>query len=44
MSWTIWVGGSEVNSYLLTKSQAISLANEWSNQGYDDVVIQEVGK
>ena len=40
--WTVWVGGSEINSYLLTRSKAISLANDWFNRGYDDVVIQEV--
>jgi len=42
MSWTVWVGGSEVNSHLLTKGKAISLASEWFNRGYTDVVIEEV--
>jgi len=41
-SWTVWVGGSEINSHLLTQSKAISLANEWFNRGYDDVVVKEV--
>jgi hypothetical protein len=41
-SWTVWVGGSEMHSHLLTKSKAISLANEWFNRGYDDVVVEEV--
>ena len=40
--WTVWVGGGEVNSYLLTKSKAISIANDWFNRGYDDVVIEEI--
>ena len=40
--WTVWVGGSEINSHLLTQSKAISLANEWFNRGYDDVVVKEV--
>jgi hypothetical protein len=40
--WTVWVGGSEMHSHLLTKSKAISLANEWFNRGYDDVVVEEV--
>ena len=44
MSWTVWVGGSEMNSHLLTRSKAISLASEWFNRGYDDVVIEEVSK
>jgi hypothetical protein len=43
-SWTVWVGGSEINSHLLTQSKAISLANEWFNRGYDDVVVKEVNK
>ena len=41
-SWTVWVGGSEMNSHLLTQSKAISLASEWFNRGYDDVVVREV--
>ena len=41
-NWTVWVGGSEMNSYLLTKSKAIALANEWFNRGYNDVRIEEV--
>jgi len=42
MSWTVWVGGREMNSNLLTKSKAIALANEWFNRGYDDVRVEEV--
>ena len=42
MTWTVWVGGSEMNSYLLTRSKAISLASEWFNRGYTDVLIEEV--
>jgi len=41
-NWTVWVGGGEINSHLLTQSKAISLANEWFNRGYDDVVVKEV--
>lgn len=41
-NWTVWVGGSEMNSHLLTKNKAIALANEWFNRGYDDVKIEEV--
>ena len=43
-SWSVWVGGSEMHSHLLTKGKAISLANEWFNRGYDDVVVEEVNK
>jgi hypothetical protein len=43
-SWTVWVGGSEINSHLLTQSKAISLASEWFNRGYSDVVVEEIIK
>ena len=43
-NWTVWVGGSEMHSHLLTKGKAISLANEWFNRGYNDVVVEEVNK
>jgi len=42
--WTVWVGGGEVNSHLLTQSKAISIASDWFNRGYDDVVVEEVGE
>jgi hypothetical protein len=41
-NWTVWVGGSEMNSHLLTRGQAVSIANDWFNRGYDDVVIEKV--
>jgi hypothetical protein len=40
--WTVWVGGSEVNGYYLTKGQAISIARDWFDRGYSDVVVEEV--
>jgi hypothetical protein len=40
--WTVWVGGSEMSSNLLTKGQAVSIANDWFNRGYSDVVVEEV--
>lgn len=42
MSWTVWVGGGEVNSYLLSKEQAEDIAQEWKDKGYDDVVVGQV--
>lgn len=39
--WSVWVGGSEMNSNLLTKSQAISIARDWFERGYSDVRIKE---
>ena len=40
--WTVWVGGSEVSSNLLTRGQAVSIANDWFNRGYQDVIVEEV--
>jgi len=40
--WTVWVGGSEMSSNLLTRGQAVSIANDWFNRGYQDVVVEEV--
>ena len=42
MNWTVWVGGGEVNSYLLSKEQAKDIAQEWKDKGYDDVVVEQV--
>lgn len=42
--WSVWVGGSEMNSHLLTQSKAISLASEWFNRGYDEVVVRRERK
>jgi hypothetical protein len=40
--WTVWVGGSEMSSNLLTRGQAIFIAGDWFNRGYDDVRIEEI--
>jgi hypothetical protein len=40
--FTVWVGGVEVNDYYLTKKEAENLAEEYRNDGYDDVLIEEV--
>ncbi len=42
--WTVWVGGSEVNSEYLSQEKANYLAGYWIGRGYDDVVIEEVSK
>lgn len=41
-NWTVWVGGSEVNSYYLTEQEATSIAQEWQDKGYSDVVKTNV--
>lgn len=40
--WTVWVGGSKMSSNLLTKAQAISIANAWFSFGYSDVIVEEI--
>ena len=40
--FTVWVGGIEVNNFLLTKEEAQKLANQYIIDGYDDVVVVEV--
>ena len=37
--YSVWVGGGEINDYVLTARQAIDISHEWLNKGYDDVVI-----
>ena len=39
--YSVWVGASEVNNYYLTKQDAIDLAEEYKDDGYDDVVIRK---
>ena len=40
--WTVWVGGGEINEYLLTREQADYLAGYWIGQGYDEVTIERI--
>ena len=42
--YTVWVGGVEVNDYLPTKEKADSLALEYEDDGYDDVIVEEINK
>jgi len=41
-AYTVWVGGGEVNTYYLDKDNAERLAKEYINDGYTDVIIEEV--
>ena len=42
-NWTVWVGGVEINAYLLNKKdEALSIAQHWIDEGYDDVVVEEI--
>lgn len=40
--FSVWVGGSEVVDYLLTRDQAIDLALSYEAEGYDDVYLEKV--
>lgn len=41
MSYIVWVGGID-DIITSSKKEAELIANEWLNQGYDDVIIEEV--
>ena len=41
-NWTVWVGGGEINDYLLTKKEAQELAQIWKDKGYDEVAIERI--
>ena len=41
--WTVWVGGMEVNTVYLTLEEAQSIAKQYKEDNYDDVVIEKVG-
>jgi hypothetical protein len=37
--YSVWVGGVEVNDYLLSWSDAYTVAVRYIDKGYDDVAI-----
>jgi hypothetical protein len=43
-AWSVWVGGGEVNDYLLDHETALYLAEQFREDGYDDVQIEEVAQ
>jgi hypothetical protein len=42
--FTVWVGGTEVNDYYLTEVEAEALANEYLDDGYDDVIVENINE
>ena len=40
-NYSVWVGGTEVNDYLLTLDDATMLAHEFSVRGYSDVKLDK---
>ena len=41
-TWTVWVGGSEVNDHNLTLEEARTVANSWLSKGYEDTYIDNI--
>ncbi len=41
--YTLWVGGSEMNSNYLNRSDAYQWAQEMIEMGYDDVIVEYTG-
>lgn len=41
-TWTVWVGGGEVNAYLVTLEEARQIAQHWSDKGYEDTYIDNI--
>jgi hypothetical protein len=39
-SWSVWVGGSEVNDHYLTLPEALTLAYDYRQGGYTDVLVE----
>ena len=42
-TYTVWVGGTEVTDYLLTKNEAVALATVFIEDDYDDVCVFNIG-
>ena len=40
-SYSVWVGSAEVNDYYLTLNDAIELAHEYEDDGYDNVEVRK---
>ena len=43
-TYTVWVGGSEVNDSYLSKEEAENLAFEYEADGYDDVINENISE
>lgn len=40
-TFSVWVGGVEINAYYLNRKDAERLAGAWIDSGYDDVIVRE---
>lgn len=41
-NYSVWVGGSEVNDYALPLEKAQQWADQYKQDGYEDVAIEEI--
>lgn len=41
-SYSVWVGGGEINDYYLTLEKANDLAKYWKSLGYDEVQVEKI--
>tara|TARA_R100001015_G_C4634922_1_gene202681 strand:+ start:202 stop:384 length:183 start_codon:yes stop_codon:yes gene_type:complete len=41
VGYSVWIGGTEINDYYMHKKQAEDLANQYIQDGYDDVKIEK---
>lgn len=41
-TYSVWVGGGEINDYYLTQQDAERIAEEWLAMGYTEVVIENM--
>lgn len=42
ITYSVWVGGSEMNSHYLNREDVERIASAWRASGYDDVTIEEI--
>jgi len=39
-TYVVWAGGVEVNNHLITKEEAVQLAQQYKDNGYADVFVE----
>ena len=42
--YSVWVGGAEVNDFMLDRKTAKEIAEYWRDEGYDDVVLERISR
>jgi hypothetical protein len=43
-TWTVWVGGVEVNDQYLTLEEAENLRDEYLDEDYEDVILENTSE